>query len=1363
MDYFDKNPIKITKLSKTQNVVLEKTYIVIGDVSKEIKKEIEKIPNNSSILKKKYGSNWKKKLGFATDVARETAWVFDVSIFEEDKIFELKQKIYMITGIPIYRQHLWQEPDNIPLAYTIYKYNNKININIQTILSPEKELKIIENIPVDIDIYENKDNIKVIAYDGFRILKDFGTEYFVTDMDDFTGSVKSNLEQMISPDKSRFNLTLDMIYYSFVLKYFPMITIPVFMQYIQDEQSMGEYFPELAPKEKELKAMYEKQDKIIRSKNEAKNLTGKIQQNIKSSIVVMVLNVIHNTFDQELLYLRNLFDLFDTDELTNFIQTILFYEGNRVMLKKIHIGCPEPTEKIQENSILFRIYLDTETNDSVDLLLFANGNYKIKTNWREEDNYGFKEVFLLTSKLITPIINKINSFGAMVLRYNDIPHMSWNNVTFTNISVSIFYRCAISDRDFELFKQSFQKLETANIAEQRSIDRNSMNYYFIKGMYKFDPMRIEKIVGIDNYYAYLSDSIVKTKWDSIFIKCRILRIMKRFSGIKIDINGIKKPEYDILMDYIHYILYEFTKNKKGIQTKQKLQLVKKLASLKEQDPILYDFKKKYGSRIIYSKICQKPFQPLLLTQVNYDQLSSSEKNRVLKWKNITTKEDVYYFCQNPKFPYVRFKIGKHPKGYGIPCCQKTNVSSDPTDPSHIIHQKILKDLVFLEEKTLKVSSRYVMTYGKDVEADRLSKLPEDTLEILLHEEAILDVDENCIKNTGYYLVGVSQHALNVNFIGYIYCLANVLNLNLGELIDQVIKRIKQSPQLFNILLQGRITKYFSSPKEFNIALNTIIESDIKIQTSASNYEKWTADNFNWWNTLFMDIAKYYFKINTIIFEDFGNREITLTIPPYINYPEEFIHDGYKNMIIIKKHKSSIIDPSVIVCHYYPIYIINKELYFKTKSIDRKLYSNNSSPIINVQKIIVFDMQQKKLQCIDLNTIKEFVKSGDSRSKYVIELLYINKQNLCYMIKLIYHKKHLNIPVEHSFYRLEGYNLSFEPYLRNKNPTQFSVLLQFIEHYNKWVQSHLKSEDLNIVYPTINIEYWVELRTNFNKPGKIVGLISNDLTYHFAPLRKSKALKYKKTTFIPLLYNLDDVNLSIFNNIDPLLDDRCKKIGTSLYKNNLYQLFVLQFMDTFSREKNNILRKKIYHILEIGVDLSKMIPKINSIIADYHEDDNNTSEDQQKITQQLRLSTHQKKDLVKDLELSRYNFDRTTINKLKNMEHQEVIGELIRISKKIFAKESILTTANIKNFTFPNIYVSCINYYKLNKSLPVDYCRDRKLKISASKLKEYIELFAGDIVDPLKFKYMCGLVLMGRVVDYFKFIRRPTEKIKIIIG
>ena len=163
-------------------------------------------------------------------------WIYDIIVFQEDKISEFKEKLFLITGIPIYRQHLWNEhkEHTYPMSYLLYQHDIRIYVDINVAIKlfiKNSSVDKVEGIPVNMELYSNKNNIRVIANDEFRILKDIyevrgTTNYKIIDAGDFLSSIKDNLEKMISPNKNQFDLSFEMIYYSFVLKYFPIVSIP---------------------------------------------------------------------------------------------------------------------------------------------------------------------------------------------------------------------------------------------------------------------------------------------------------------------------------------------------------------------------------------------------------------------------------------------------------------------------------------------------------------------------------------------------------------------------------------------------------------------------------------------------------------------------------------------------------------------------------------------------------------------------------------------------------------------------------------------------------------------------------------------------------------------------------------------------------------------------------------------------------------------------------------------------------------------------------------------------------------------------------------------------------------------------------
>jgi hypothetical protein len=71
--------------------------------------------------------------------------------------------------------------------------------------------------------------------------------------------------------------------------------------------------------------------------------------------------------------------------------------------------------------------------------------------------------------------------------------------------------------------------------------------------------------------------------------------------------------------------------------------------------------------------------------------------------------------------------------------------------------------------------------------------------------------------------------------------------------------------------------------------------------------------------------------------------------------------------------------------------------------------------------------------------------------------------------------------------------------------------------------------------------------------------------------------------------------------------------------------------------------------------------------------------------------------------------------------------------------------------FPNVYMSCAD-----GSAP--YCQDKKLIIPQDS--QIFDVFADDILNPIKEKYISSGLLLNNTIDYFKFNINPHERITI---
>ena len=1300
-----------------------------------------------------------------------------ISIYPEDKILEFKKKLYTVLEIPIFRQHIWYvyQGRTYPLNYSVFDNDSLLYINIQGMLIKYNDVtnppQLIENIPVNTRYYQKKAYLKVVTNDTFSILDEFYhnygvAEYNLLDLDDFVNPSRKILTEVIND-----SYQLELIYYSFIILYWPMLSLVAFSDYIKSESNIAKFYPELQQPIQEVNQIYKLEKKIIDEKidlitNPKKRETlKKIRGTITNSITESIISILkYQNSKDSILFIRNLFDKFPLDDKVISCKCYIAHNGRKIILNKTYKNNNLIKEVLDIDSIMFKIKVDKETTKTLALIFFKNGNYIIKSTWREEDNYDFDDIFQICHNLTKPVIDQINSFGSYVLAMKKtLPTMNKHNAKFTEIGMSMFYKKAFTQNQFDILKSIMSDYRKAGIVRDRVSEKSFAEYYFSKGMYQFKSNRIERMITINNYYNFLTDGIIKQKWFSVFEKTRITKIHHRFSDIKIEIIGIKEKEFFIFYNFIMTLFYLFN-NRCGITdvckkedvllTEERI-LKKTLRNLKEQDPVLYNFKKHFKTENVYSKICQKPYQPLMLNKQGYDDLPKDKKVNAIKYWNFTTNKDAYYSCPNPKYPFIKFIVKRHPKDYCIPCCKKTQVIQSTKDAKKIIYDICMKSHKYEKtERTITLGSRYIMSYGKDVETGRLSRLPENSLEPLFYETySILTqgIDQECITTDGYYLYGVEQNINNIHNVGILNILIHATETSLHDFINKVINLLKATPNKFRILLDGSISKYFKGLNDFIIQLRSLFLSSTIINFNEMNIDIP-------WNEIFINIAYLFLNINAIYFQHKRYDTVKLVLPSYITSKEQFLSKDFTNLIILQKRKN-----------FYPIYLLNTDVFFKVKMFKQKLFNFNDPITIIIGQLVTSYFNEKIKKNIMDNINLVVIQSFTTDTNYKIHKIYVNSSNMCYYVHLINNGKNIHIPIELSHYLTSTkINITYEMFSRSKSKMNITTLMNFMKDFNYWIAQ--KSEkagmlhtdvDKNLpleervqpIYPYIKISNWIVLagiNQEINNGSNVIGFICNNINYYIDTIKLAQALKIKKNPIIQMFYDPDEINKNIYAKSNNIPDTRSKTIGKSLYQINLYQLLLLEFMTIFNNQKNVNLRKKIKGIL-----LSNFNKDFDEIMADIFKLVSNC-DDYDKIRMQICefVNTHHSKNLLfQEIDDSFYKFDRETFDAIKSLPSDKLFKELEKIASKFVTFGDV---SKIKDFEFPNMFISCQG--QKDKS----YCKNNRIIIDKNTLKKLLEIMTADILNPVKEKWIFSSVFSDNVINFFKFTKRSDEFVTIEI-
>lgn len=718
--------------------------------------------------------------------------VADVHIYPEDRVSEFKEKLSLVQEkLYPFKQHIFFVLDGnaIPMRYKLTTDIN-VSVDIRRIFNEKGR---VMDIPIDDNLFQNKDTLMVEAYDSFTTLRDifgnFGVhEFYLVNIDEFFQPLIKLLRETIRTDQYQFQL----LYYSLVAKFWPMITPEVFQYYILNETEIKDVYPDLMPSATTLRRRYQEEQKILDEKyallddaqNKFKNypefrkfspeisLGKRASKDSIMTVAIKSASLELRTTPESKINVRNLFEKLTPGDDMPLVRVRLILHNQPFVITRIKapsivendaLDIQRVYEKIKYrlqltsyNSILIAVRIaekyrqEEMEHNYVILTIQDNGKYNIKSTWGEEVQMEFQTVYKIIEETINPLLQNINNMGRGVFEsIHRLPLIHPGNTEFSSLNMSLFWRNTITQTMFDnlgkMIKEDMASgiiRPTEGLIEAGEQTAGSFTYYMYKGITEYDIHQLERSVNVWNYYEYLTNSKIKQKWQSLFEKGRLVSISHRTTDVKIEIQDLKEKEFQQFYQYIISFLFRAEgritsasgnkKEKIDVQEQSKKNLLK---LLKSRDPELYVFKR-FGSDVVYSRICQKDHQPIPYTPEEYARLDKKTQEKAVKYWNFTSKSPMYYLCPNSKYPYMSFITGAHPRGYCLPCCKKTALEGDSgeahqTKKEHV-YNICLTQHVYTEQDTQSTASRYIMNYGKAIEIGRIGKLPDMLDKYLLY-------------------------------------------------------------------------------------------------------------------------------------------------------------------------------------------------------------------------------------------------------------------------------------------------------------------------------------------------------------------------------------------------------------------------------------------------------------------------------------------------------------------------------------------------------------------------------------------------------------------------------------------------------
>lgn len=1325
-------------------------YVFCGDISRNLYADLNQYFKTGKItkdLRDFYGDNIQSKFnvqlpqhsrGNNGDFPIHCIWGSDSpSVYPIDNFEELREKIYVVSNVPPFRQHIfYYDKDGARTTY---------NVKINGAFSPVNILKRkssmqLNGIPIDNRYYEN--TIKIEPLDYFRLLNletiDRNT-IFVADL--YSYAKPANLRYLLS-DEYQFNL----VYRGFILKFWPRFSRDAFRQFITDYNSFAASYSELIGNRDALRVAQIEERKVLDyDYSNGVAIAAWAKDNIDTHVIKAVVESANISLNVNI---RNVFDylhLGAVDQCNHYIivemRAYVRHVGRDYMLRKTMIGSNNVNNNVEkiskkngkydiidggnnadEETVLpfpsdmrfhrgLTIAIQPSTNNNISAnkigrskqIIFVNlrdtGKVYAFCAWAESDQMQLGHGINALILALNLIINKINELGHIgFVNGRAIPRISNENIVLDVIESYIIWKRSLNNLNFAALIKRFDTLYDSRIihARQHIKAAEEHEYLIHKGAYNFPLYIIERMLyklkmDASNLYSYLTENVANKKWMQNYTG-RVLQITHRTTSVMFQINSIGAHEFNAFYGIICGFLYHATKTMKFDTNISHLTNTHfyKTRKLSQVDPVLFDLKR-HGSDKVFARVCQQNKQPLIYTDEELNEMPRAERNSLVKYWNFTSGRPAYYRCPSRQFPDLSFVTGQHPLGYCLPCCTKASVINK--DRKDAKNSECIRTHTYSRNVG---DQRHIIEFGKRVDIGRLVTLPEQISQLLYNTEEL-------------YLYGVPQSIYSIN-CGSLHAFSRALNLPVQTIIDAVGGVL--TPRTFNTLLQGAISAYFETFDEFKITFIDVFSG------------RPTLKDFNQWNTIICELGGIAYDTNVFLFDVVDSpqpkvpRQIELT-----NIRNSLLRDPTHNLIILKHHNQ-----------YNPIVHAERRKYSVSGSINNIMFNNDSRVTIKLG------------QCFGEMPERQF-------AGWKIAKQYTNKTSLVYA-HILQNDNDISVYVPTAY--------------KPPNP-EISSIYDIVDIANLPLSALQEFAAAN----NIQIQHYVQFSDNIVQ-------VQTDLGVHYiTPIAPNDTMMPIKQ----IKYNPIDVDRAILHSDAPT-NKHNDKLGAALYTNYQYRLFIIEFANFIDQNRDTKLREQIYSAIrraDFNKPISQLRREIKHLILgkvdkntndNTNENINNTNEninnnetpeqaaarraDYTEIINQIMTYYYKKMNkeyLIEQIDQTIYQFDRVVLRQIFAMSRAEVV-QYLRAAASNFTIERDIGDIS----AFPNVYVNCAEANRAGDQ--PQYCSGPKIIIK--DLESMIQFLADDLTNELKRQYFLTDIWIDNYIDYFSFNLMPNEKLQIYL-
>lgn len=1067
--------------------------------------------------------------------------VKDVFVYEYDRVYEMLLKISMVTGVPYYRLHAdyIDETGHPTGTYRLFA-GGPYDCSLLTYGTHEGMIKVADGVYVDKYIYDIRHDTRVYALDTFRIAR--GVRYvLIADMNEVTTRATFD-------DK----YTTELIYYGFILKYFPAMTMEVFNEYIRSESNLPSKFPELVPAH--LRGRFNVERDVIKSMNREKK---------HDDILTAISRCMVTMTAPGPLNLRNIFDAISTTSrgtTETFIPEVHYFVKTGAVVttfSKIHHGIKPrqvPNQQILKQGVTIVVLRAEGGHDPIYVSFHANGKVYVKLSFAEEDFVSFIDIPGLVEKYVGSIISTVNTLGVKASPNGTIS-MTSPPPAFDAITANLFWKKIITETQFRDLIKSFEKFISAGILghyDVVNLAKDSHLYIFRKGTYQFDGTLINRVLikagkgDVMNQFAYLTNPVIRSKWMEMY-SGRVINVSHRASDVSIEISDAQASEFELFCNIATNML---SSSNVASSNNSIMNVKNSLSKAREQDPVLFNLKKA-GYPVVYARLCQKKMQPVVYQEDEYNALPETMKKKMTKYKNFTYNRPAYYMCPGSQYKHLNFIAGVHPAGYCLPCCFKTAIS-DKERKARVVFDSCTK--TFHGPDDLVSDSRHILAINKTLDPGRVGQLP-DIVKKIAPRDA--------------YMFGVTQY-FKGTFCPLLFIAASAVYE--GSLTDGKVTingKTIRSPDQPDIVTPFINSLYSRLKKSGSVYMPDVRPESI---IEAFSGDLFNSSDVNWEDVLTRSLSVFW-GISLIIVDDDD-----VNIPARGSLSERVI-------IIVKRmytRESSVNNAGPA---WYPLVQISDE-YFKSGLVLKMVFELSKDMDAFADAIETYDKADdaRANKVATADAILEFV-SGTKRVEYV---KYIGRGNKVYAIHVTSGAyAGLKIPVPYDDYSSGVEKVSFAPIVFDTPAETIKKLVS--------------SFDMPGYQPLVATGV-----IRCDEVDGYIGAIVNDMFFQHLPITKSP--------FIAASWNLTERTKTVSMPPDKVIaaslkgatDIAATSIAGSLYKYYVYDLALMQVVEEIRKSRDDVIHKKLHDTfaaIKTRTEIPKVMKSISDIIPRGSEDFN----------------------------------------------------------------------------------------------------------------------------------------------------------------